>query len=123
MTDFAITFTPGQLIGAVLAICGVIVTLSSAVTVIVSGIDRAKAPEKLQNDRLDLLENEVKRLDNLITKEDTRMRTLEEGNRVTQKAILALLAHGIDGNDIEAMRDAKRDMEEYLIGKSMPSRQ
>ena len=118
MTDFAITFTPGQLIGAVLALCGVIVTLSSAVTVIVSGIDRAKAPEKLQNDRLDLLESEVKRLDTMINKEDSRMRTLEEGNRVTQKAILALLAHGIDGNDIAAMKDAKRDMEEYLIGRA-----
>lgn len=122
MTDFAITFTPGQLLGAVLAICGVIVTLSSAVTVIVSGVDRAKAPEKLQNDRLDLLENEVKRLDSLISKEDTRMVTLEEGNRVTQKAILALLAHGIDGNDIAAMKDAKRDMEEFLIGKTNISR-
>lgn len=120
VTDFAITFTPGQLLGAVLAVCGVIVTLSSAVTVIVSGIDRAKAPEKLQNDRLDLLENEVKRLDSLINKEDDRMVTLEEGNRVTQKAILALLAHGIDGNDIAAMKDAKRDMEEYLIGKATP---
>lgn len=122
MTDFAITFTPGQLLGAVLAVCGVIVTLSSAVTVIVSGVDRAKAPEKLQNDRLDLLENEVKRLDSLINKEDTRMVTLEEGNRVTQKAILALLAHGIDGNDIAAMKDAKRDMEEFLIGKTNISR-
>lgn len=122
MTDFAITFTPGQFIGAVLAVCGVIVTLSSAVTVIVSGIDRAKAPEKLQNDRLDLLENEVKRLDTLINKDGSRMAALEEGNRVTQKAILALLSHGIDGNDIAAMKDAKRDMEEYLIGKTTPAR-
>lgn len=122
MTDFAITFTPGQFIGAVLAICGVIVTLSSAVTVIVSGIDRAKAPEKLQNDRLDLLENEVKRLDTLINKDSSRMAALEDGNRVTQKAILALLSHGIDGNDIAAMKDAKRDMEEYLIGKTTPTR-
>ena len=56
-------------------------------------------------------------MDTLITKEDSRMRILEEGNRVTQKAILALLAHGIDGNDIEAMQDAKKDMEKYLIGK------
>lgn len=119
MTDFAITFTPGQLIGAVLALCGVIVTLSSAVTVIVSGIDRAKAPEKLQNDRLDLLEREVKRLDTMINKEDSYMRTLEEGNRITQKAILALLEHGIDGNNIEALRKAKDSMNEYLVGKSI----
>lgn len=115
--DFAIAFTPGQLIGAVLAVCGVIVTLSSAVTVVVSGVDRAKAPEKLQNDRLDLLEAEVKRLDGLIIKDDSRMRNLEEGNRITQKAILALLSHGIDGNDIEGLKAAKADMESYLIGR------
>ena len=43
------------------------------------------------------------------------MQRLEEENIVTQRALLALLAHGIDGNDIEAMRKAKTELTDYLI--------
>ena len=31
------------------------------------------------------------------------------------KALLALLSHGIDGNAIEPMKEAKADLESYLI--------
>ena len=44
-----------------------------------------------------------------------RLNQLEEGNIITQRALLALLAHGIDGNDIEAMRKAKAELTDYLI--------
>ena len=48
-------------------------------------------------------------------KDFNRLNKLEEGNIVTQRALLALLAHGIDGNDIEAMRKAKAELTDYLI--------
>ena len=32
-----------------------------------------------------------------------------------QKCMLALLSHGIDGNDIEQMQQARSDLNEYLI--------
>lgn len=46
-----------------------------------------------------------------------RIEAIEEGNRTTQKAILALLTHSIDGNNIEEMKKAKKALEEYLINK------
>ena len=46
---------------------------------------------------------------------DTGMQRLEEGNKITQRALLALLAHGIDGNDVDAMKKAKTDLTNYLI--------
>ena len=46
-----------------------------------------------------------------------RLNQLEEGNAITQRALLALLAHGIDGNDIEAMKQAKAELTDYLIGR------
>lgn len=115
--DFSVTISLAQIIGGVLAFCGVIITLSSAITVIVGSIKRFKAPEDIQNGRIDALEIEVKRLDGLIVNDSDRMKNLEEGNRITQKAILALLSHGIDGNDIAGLKNAKADMESYLIGR------
>ena len=46
---------------------------------------------------------------------DERLDKIEEVNTITQRALLALLAHGIDGNDIEAMRKAKAELTDYLI--------
>ena len=41
----------------------------------------------------------------------------EEGNKYTQKALLALLAHAIDGNNVEQLRKAEDDLKNYLIDR------
>ena len=46
---------------------------------------------------------------------DKRIAELEKGTRITQKAILALLKHSIDGNNIEALKKAEGDLSEFLI--------
>ena len=54
---------------------------------------------------------------NLSVNDKKRLEEMEQGNKVTQRAILALLSHGIDGNDIEAMKAAKKELQDFLIGK------
>lgn len=44
-----------------------------------------------------------------------RIEAIEEGNRVTQQALLALLNHAIDGNDIARVKKASEDLTEYLV--------
>lgn len=109
--------TIGELIKVLLAVCGGIITVSGAVVVIMNWVSKAKAPELAQNERITELEKRVTRHDELLDKDNRRIVQLEEGNRVVQRAILALLAHGIDGNDIEAMKQAKHDLEKYLLNK------
>lgn len=46
-----------------------------------------------------------------------RIEVLEEGNKITQRALLALMSHAIDGNDVEALRKARNDLNEYLINR------
>lgn len=46
-----------------------------------------------------------------------RLEKLEEGNKVTQKALLALISHALDGNDIDSLRKARTDLNDYLIDK------
>lgn len=71
-------------------------------------IERIRKPNKTQDVRIAELESKS-------VKDFNRLNKLEEGNIVTQRALLALLAHGIDGNDIEAMRKAKAELTDYLI--------
>lgn len=109
--DTVIAFTPSQ----VLALCSAIVVLSGAVHVVINVFSRVAAPNKLQNSRIDAAERRLKDHDTLLKNDLQRLEDLDKANQVTQKAILALLSHGIDGNDIEDMKKAKKDLEDYLI--------
>ena len=97
------------------AICGLILSIASVVTLIITIVRKAKAPEAKQNERLDALEKAVQEHDDLLRNDLSRFERMERGNRIMQKCMLALLSHGIDGNDIEQMQQARSDLNEYLI--------
>ena len=46
---------------------------------------------------------------------EQRVNKSEHGINVMMKALLALLSHGIDGNAIDPMKEAKAALESYLI--------
>lgn len=114
-----IVFTPNQVFEMILWICGAIVSVSAAVTVIVKVIQKARAPEKKQNERITKLEEEVKQFKQFFDNDNRRLKKLEDGNIVTQQALLALLAHAINGNDVDSLKKAKSDLEHYLMGKEI----
>lgn len=122
--DNVIQFTPAQFIALVLAVCGAIVTISAAIGVIAKALDKARAPEKEQNERLDAHEKRLNALDEIIVKfreyfdnDDRRFKEIEKSNKITQSALLALLKHSINGNDTESLKEARKNLEEYLIEK------
>lgn len=108
--DTPIMLTPSQLMGLFLGACGAIIAIAGAGAVVVSFINKIRAPNKLQNTRLD-------KHDQLLNNDDNRLKALERSSTITMKALLALLQHGIDGNDIDGMKKVKHELEEYLIGK------
>lgn len=113
-------FTPAQLV----TIAAALVTLSAAVGVIINLITKLKEPETKQNDRISQCENRLNKMDVILEKfqgyfsnDDRRFKEIEEGNKITQTALLALLKHSINGNDTKALKDAEKNLEEYLINK------
>jgi hypothetical protein len=122
--ETVIQFTPAQLIALVLGICGAIVTISAAIGVITKALDKARAPEKEQNERLDAHEKRLNAHDEIIEKfkeyfdnDDRRFEAIEKSNKITQSALLALLKHSLNGNDTASLKEAERSLEEYLIDK------
>lgn len=110
-----INFTPSQLLTLILGVCAAISCVGGALAWIVKGADKLKAPERRQDERLTDLEKRMARHDEMLDNDNKRLETIEEGTRVTQRAILALLTHGIDGNEIETMKSAKDELTRYLI--------
>lgn len=110
-----ITFTPQQVFELILWVCGAIVSVSAAITVIIKVVQKAKAPEKTQNERIDSLEKWREKVDTMFDNDNKRLKALEEGNRITQEALLALLGHAKDGNNKEQIAKAEEDLQKYLI--------
>ena len=99
----------------VIAVCGLITGVAAVITLIGKAIYNIRKPNRIQDGRLDEIEKTLQRHESFLTRDSQRFEKIEEGNRITQKAILALLSHGIDGNEIEGMKQAKNDLQSYLI--------
>lgn len=109
--------TPTGIASAVLAVASAIVLIANAVEKIVKAWQAAKAPNNQQNQRLDALEEWQREVDRKLLNDNKHLSTIDEGERVTQRALIALLDHGIDGNNIKQMQDAKTELQNHLINR------
>lgn len=122
--DQPIVFTLDQVYGFILAACGFITALAAAVAVIIKVISVVRKPEAVQNKRITDLEtcyaDIVKRLEKheeYFNRDKKRLDRLEYGNEATQEALLALLDHALNENNIDGLRSAKKKLEQFLISQ------
>lgn len=99
----------------VLAAASAIVLLSNAVEKIAQAVKVAKAPETAQNKKISELEARLDKVEKEILLDEKHLKDVRECNHVITKGVLALLDHGINGNNIDQMKDARHDVETYLI--------
>ncbi|SCW26640.1 hypothetical protein SAMN05660484_00032 [Eubacterium ruminantium] len=104
------TFTVSQLMQIFLALCGGIITIGGAATIIIKLITKARKPDK---DRDNLVKKHQEMLDN----DNKRLKALEEGNKVVMQALLAMMSHELDGNHTEQLKHAHDSIKEYLINR------
>ena len=123
-----IQFTLTQAWAVILSICGGIVTIAAAIGVALKIRDHFKRPNLRQDEEIERLWRKVNEMEDshrqdrveflrYFKNDKERLDAIEQGNRVTQQAILALLRHGIDGNDVDGMKDAEKNLHDYLIAK------
>ena len=123
-----IDITPAELLSIVLSVCGAIITVSGAIAVIVNFVHKAKEPNKIQNERIDKLEEDVETINDRLDRGDRhflsdaeRMSSLEHEVKKTNKVIIeslqALTSHAIDGNNIEQLKQSEKNLNNYLINK------
>lgn len=110
-----ISFTPKELMETIILVWACISAIIGMTAFIVSKINKYKKPNQIQDERLNKIENRIESFEKMFANDNNRIEEIERGNRVTQRALLALLSHGIDGNEIDAMSKAKSELENYLI--------
>ena len=94
-------------LGAVLAVAEKIISIKKKV----------KEPENRQNDKIKELESRVEKVEYKLKNADKHFDKIDDGIYVLMIGSLALLDHGLDGNNIEAMSEAKKQMQEHLAKK------
>ena len=108
---------PTEFWAFITAVCAFIISASAAFRIIVDAIKKLRAPEKTQDDRLKLIEERLDLFETYFLNDKKRIDAMESGNRVTQRAILALLSHAIDGNNQDQLETARDNLNEYLINR------
>lgn len=99
----------------IIAFCGAVITINGAIAVFISWLAKVQNPNKLQDARLDNIELRLKKHDELLQKDLIRFESLENGNKIILTSLLALLKHGIDGNNIDTLRSAETELTRFLV--------
>lgn len=94
-----------------------IIQAGTVVGLIYALLKFAGTPNETQNERLTKLEAWKEKVDERLEKGDDNFSQTREANRVTQEALLALLSHTIDGNNTEELKQARKNLNDYLIKK------
>ena len=109
--------SPEAILAAILSAASAIVLLANAAEKISKAWQAAKAPNTRQDERLTALEKWREGVDKKLDNDKAHFDAIDSSNRVTQVALLALLDHGIDGNNIDQMQHAKEELQNHLINK------
>ncbi len=99
----------------ILAVASAIVLISNAVEKIVKAVKAAKAPEQRQNSEIEGIKARLSKIEGKLETDNNRINDARDCNHVLTKGMLALLDHGINGNNIGQMKEARHDVETYLI--------
>lgn len=111
------TFTPPEVFAGVVALIGLLLTVLNIIDKMSTINARAREPEKEQNERLQKLEDEVKDIKDKLNNDNERLTKHEKSEKVMMQALKALLSHSIDGNNVDEMKDAAKELDSYLINK------
>lgn len=94
-----------------------IIQIATVATLIYTLSKFAQKPNKTQDSRLDELEKWRESVELRLDIGNKHFEQVDEGERVTQKALLALMSHALNGNDVDKLKDAKDALEAYLLDK------
>lgn len=110
--------SPGEIVTLtvllILAACQAVNTIGAAVERFAKLRQAAAAPNVEQNRRLDKLESWRRDVDVKLGRDFAAFKQLEESTAVTQRALLALLGHGLHGNNVDEMAASEQELKTYL---------
>lgn len=103
------------IVGCVLGLATTINTVGSAIEKAAKAKKALNAPNDEQDRRISNVEKDVENIKTFLDSDNKRLTALENGTGVWMRGMLALLGHGLDGNNQKEMEAARKELEDYLI--------
>lgn len=63
------------------------------------------------------LKESVAKHDILLDQDNRRLKAIEDSNKMILQSLLVIINHDITGNGIEKMKEAREELQEFLINK------
>ena len=101
----------------VLGLPGAINTIGNAIEKIAKAKKAVEAPNAAQYEKIADHETRIQRLERHQENDRKELAAIREYNRISALAQIALLDHGLDGNNIKPMQDAKDELNHWLAKK------
>lgn len=98
----------------ILAIFQLIISFGTVCTLLVAFVKFTQKPQQTQDERISVLEKKVVALEEKASDTYKHIQNIDEGNRIMQQALLAMLGHAINGEDVEELRKARQSLYDYL---------
>ena len=99
----------------VLGLPAAINTIGGAVEKIAKAKRAVEAPNAAQNEEIRQLKSDVDDIKKKLVEDKRRLDESQRASHISQEALLALLEHGLNGNNVEQMTNAKNKLNDYLI--------
>lgn len=100
MVEFTITSSQ------ILAFCGLITALWGVYKI----VKEVKKPS-------DDMKAKLQKHDQLLSDDNERLKEVENSNKMILQCLLVIINHDITGNCIDRMKEARDELQEYLINK------
>lgn len=100
-----------------LAIIGGALVLINFYNAIVQLVKTSKTPTDNLETRVDEIERRMSRYDEMFGRDKARLDSFDESNKIILKSLLAIIKHDIDGNNIDALKQAQEDLQNYMLNK------
>lgn len=101
-------------ISTTLTIFQLIISFGTVCTLLYTVVKYTQKPQDIQNERILALEKWRDTMDAKMMDTCTHLSSLDEGTKITQQAILALMGHAINGEDVEELKKARQTLYDYL---------
>lgn len=101
----------------VLVLCGVIISVCVAVSWLYKAWQRASKPHRDLKARVEELACKHDDYDEYFKADKQRLDGLEADNKLVLRGVMQLMTHEIDGNHVDALRDARDDIQQHLIDR------
>lgn len=101
----------------VITVCTFITATFSVLSLFSTIAQRIKEPNKTQDEKIEMLDRRITSIEEHIQDDTKQFERLVQANQVTHNALLALMSHIVNGNDVDKVKNALDEMNHYLVGK------